>query len=307
MAELLVSRKDGELLLTVDLTGRSKLTLGRSPRCDLTLDAASISRRHALLIDHAGSWILLDTGSSTGIFNGEERTRCLQLAEGQWARIGPAYLWIDGGTDAAASGNAAAAGIEASAAKRMPDPTPRSEAPAQDPLLAALAPEPSQPPDSPGGAVLLVTDLGGALIERRSLTAREKFTVGRSKRCDLTLADPAVSRLHCVLYLEGKRWCVADADSSGGTRVEGCIAHRRRLEDHMLIRVGGYLLRVEGSRRGSGGIEGEGGVACPVGLSAFLGRDGLKRIQVLSPEEVSRPVRRNSHGEARRAGNPSDH
>ena len=41
MVELLISRKDGELLLSVDLTGRTKLTVGRSPRCEITLDVSA--------------------------------------------------------------------------------------------------------------------------------------------------------------------------------------------------------------------------------------------------------------------------
>ncbi|MDY7110658.1 MAG: FHA domain-containing protein [Planctomycetota bacterium] len=287
MAELLISRKDGELLLTVDLADRTKLTIGRSPRCDLTIEASSISRRHALLVRHGGHWVLLDTGSSTGVFSGEVRTRCTQLREDQWARIGPVYLWLNltGDEPAEPTREAEEGDGEARPGRRQ---SPWS-LPEDDPLLAALSPTADSEPEEPAGAELLLYDLDGHLLRRKSLISREKLTVGRSHRCDLTIDDQAVSRLHCVLYLEGERWCVADADSAGGTRVDGRPTHRRRLDDRMLIRLGPYLLQVEGAHKGTGKIEGEPTAAAPLHVSAFLGERPGESAESGDSEPAARP------------------
>jgi pSer/pThr/pTyr-binding forkhead associated (FHA) protein len=291
MVELLISRKDGELLLSVDLTGRTKLTVGRSPRCEITLDAPSVSRRHAILIRHRGHWMLIDTGSMTGTFAGEEQARCLQLTEDGWARIGPAYFWLDG------SG-------EDEPLEELLSPDALLPLAEEDPLLHGLPVEEPQEAQEAAGAVLTVTDLTGKPLRRVSLLGRERLTVGRSRRCDLTLPDPEISRLHCVLYLEGQRWCVADAGSATGTRVEGRPTHRRRLEDDMLIRIGSHLMRLDGSNRGSGRAE----EASALHVSAFLGpEEGEEPAEPSEAEPASRPVRKIGPAEgkgpaAKRAG-----
>jgi len=294
MVELLISRKDGELLLSVDLTGRTKLTVGRSPRCEITLDAPSVSRRHAILIRHRKHWMLIDTGSLSGTFAGEERTRCTQLTKDAWARLGPAYFWLE------RSGEDEGAASEAE--RPLEEPlSPDSLLPLteEDPLLHGLAREEPQEPQEAAGAVLTVTDLTGKPVRRVSLRGREKLTVGRSRRCDLTLADPGISRLHCVLYLEGQRWCVTDADSSTSTRVEGRRTRRRRLEDHMLIRIGSHLMRLDGSNLGSGRAE----EAAALHVSAFLGQDEAEEAPgAPETEPAARPVRKVGPGEGIRQG-----
>jgi len=300
MVELLISRKDGELLLSVDLTGRTKLTVGRSPRCEITLDVPSVSRRHAILIRHRGHWMLIDTGSLTGTFAGEEQARCLQLTKDAWARVGPAYFWLDGSGEDEGAAREAERPLE-----ELLSPDSLLPLTEEDPLLHGLAREEPQEAQEAVGAVLTVTDLTGKPIHRVSLRGREKLTVGRSRRCDLTLADPEISRLHCVLYLEGQRWCVADADSAAGTRVEGRPTRRRRLEDHMLIRIGSHLMRLDGSNLGSGRAEEE---AAALHVSAFLGQDEAEEAPgACETEPAARPVRKLGPAEgtgpaAKRAG-----
>ncbi|MGY2874420.1 pSer/pThr/pTyr-binding forkhead associated (FHA) protein [Marmoricola sp. URHA0025 HA25] len=45
--------------------------------------------------------------------------------------------------------------------------------------------------------------------------------VGRSRRCDVVLEDPTVSREHAGLVLFAGHWFVCDRDSTNGTRVNG--------------------------------------------------------------------------------------
>ena len=45
--------------------------------------------------------------------------------------------------------------------------------------------------------------------------------VGRSRRCDVVVDDPTVSREHAGLVLFGRHWFVCDRDSTNGTWVNG--------------------------------------------------------------------------------------
>ena len=63
--KLIVAAKDGTVVRTVDLAHRRTLTIGRSPRCDLTIDIDSISRRHATMIFLNDTWTLVDSDSKS--------------------------------------------------------------------------------------------------------------------------------------------------------------------------------------------------------------------------------------------------
>ena len=65
--------------------------------------------------------------------------------------------------------------------------------------------------------------------------------IGRSKRSDIVLEVPTVSRTHGVLtrYDDGS-WTIADHDSSGGILVNGKkIKHIRALQNEDIISIGG--------------------------------------------------------------------
>ena len=61
-----------------------------------------------------------------------------------------------------------------------------------------------------------------ALREVRSgieipLAEDRRYVVGKGESCDVTLADPCVSRVHCVLERKGGAWFVRDSGSRNGT------------------------------------------------------------------------------------------
>lgn len=64
--------------------------------------------------------------------------------------------------------------------------------------------------------------------------------IGRSKRCDIVLEFPTVSRNHGVLtrYDDGS-WTITDTDSSGGIRVNGKRIQICALQDEDVIDIGG--------------------------------------------------------------------
>jgi pSer/pThr/pTyr-binding forkhead associated (FHA) protein len=47
------------------------------------------------------------------------------------------------------------------------------------------------------------------------------LTIGRSRGCDLVLADSTVSRTHAVLRRFGDEWFLEDLGSTNGTRLNG--------------------------------------------------------------------------------------
>lgn len=82
------------------------------------------------------------------------------------------------------------------------------------------------PPPASGGAPLLTLDIELESGERlkRPITAealKRGVTIGRSSSCDVSVPDERVSREHARLTLDGRRLCISDLGSTGGTRLDG--------------------------------------------------------------------------------------
>jgi FHA domain-containing protein len=91
----------GEVILFVlgDREGQS-LRIGRSPACDILLDDASVSRRHAVIVHRGGKAVLLDDRSLNGIFVNGERVGEAALSDGDAIVIGHVslrYVEVTGG------------------------------------------------------------------------------------------------------------------------------------------------------------------------------------------------------------------
>jgi hypothetical protein len=67
---------------------------------------------------------------------------------------------------------------------------------------------------------------------------KRRVVIGRSKDCDIQVADPNVSRRHAEIRQEGSAYWVVDLDSTNGTEVNGRRLKRAKLRSGDTITVG---------------------------------------------------------------------
>ena len=70
----------------------------------------------------------------------------------------------------------------------------------------------------------------------------ERLTIGRDEANDLVLSDPNVSRFHAEIVISGGQAEVVDLGSRNGTRVDGRLIDRVRLERGSAVGIGPYKL-----------------------------------------------------------------
>jgi len=86
----ILTRIDGGQNHTLVLHGRT--TIGRDPDNDLSLDMASVSRRHAVLVPGFRSALVQDLGSTNGVLVNRRRVRCARLQHGDLLTLGMAQF-----------------------------------------------------------------------------------------------------------------------------------------------------------------------------------------------------------------------
>jgi DNA-binding NtrC family response regulator len=78
-----------------------------------------------------------------------------------------------------------------------------------------------------------------------NVALRELARIGRDPGCDLVIDDPATSRQHAIVRVEGDRVVLEDLGSSNGTYVDGQRVRRLAvLRDGAIVRVARTLIRV---------------------------------------------------------------
>jgi len=66
-----------------------RTTIGRSPECDIFLDDVTVSRSHAVLLQHDGAFQIEDLGSLNGTFLNRKRIESVEkLENGDELQIG---------------------------------------------------------------------------------------------------------------------------------------------------------------------------------------------------------------------------
>jgi adenylate cyclase len=72
-----------------------------------------------------------------------------------------------------------------------------------------------------------------------------RVVIGRSSRCDLTLADDSISRNHAELILGPDGWTLRDLDSRNGIEVNGRRLSQRALRDGDQLKIGSVAMQCE--------------------------------------------------------------
>lgn len=244
VAELLLSKPDGQVLAQRRLDPTRAYWIGRESHCDFLIDAPSVSRRHALVYCANGRWMISDTGSLEGLETEAGPILSTQLSSDRWVEIGGCYLWLAGGF------REAPAWVDA-----VPTPaSPDGERPAAMVRLAmeAIPLESDDPPAAPAellvvsddrGRVHLCADLQPLLAARASGAAR--LTIGRATEVDLQIAHPSVDPLHCVLVRGAEKWSLVDAGCKDGIHHDGKRWYRKRLEQGICLPIGRFLVGIQ--------------------------------------------------------------
>ncbi len=94
-----------------------------------------------------------------------------------------------------------------------------------------------QPPSDQGAYLLVMR-----LRENKWIRLCETLSIGKHADNDLTLADPFISKNHCMLSQSSHRWLLTDLQSRNGTCVNQKRVRRRLLKDGDLIQIGNIVL-----------------------------------------------------------------
>jgi hypothetical protein len=129
-------------------------------------------------------------------------------------------------------------------ATRMTQRDPGRGEPSPPPQLesgATMVYKPRTPiaPDEAAADVALAQEIVTLTMDGvRHEIDKRRVVLGRSKDCDIQLADPNVSRRHAELRQEGSAYWLIDLDSTNGSQVNGNRTARAKLESGDTITVG---------------------------------------------------------------------
>lgn len=231
MATLLVATANGGVIQRLPLDPTRGYWLGRSPRCDIPLEPGSISRRHAVLFPHAGTWWVADAGSTRGLRVESGPTRFAPLSTEQWVAIGPLVLWLlPTGTPAARPKR------DDSRSDGRVDPY------ASDPCDESIEVESGQAEESEPSQLLAIATADPLATRHIDLSAVQCATVGTDVACSIRLQQPEIAPLHAVLIREPRRWAIVAAQGAISTGSERFL--RKRLDPGSRVRVGSCELQV---------------------------------------------------------------
>ncbi len=116
-----------------------------------------------------------------------------------------------------------------------PSPAPQLESGA----TMVYKPRAELPPEGPPADVALAQEIVTLTMDGiRHEIDKRRFVIGRSKDCDIQLADPNASRRHAELRQEGSAYWLIDLDSTNGSQVNGHRTARAKLESGDTITVG---------------------------------------------------------------------
>lgn len=212
-------RGQSELLAGQYLTIRPMTVVGRGGDCDLTIDDATLSRRHAELSIENGQLRVRDLGSANGTQVNGERITDHVLSHGDEVKFGSRVFVV--------------------------------VAPAESLQRTGPGDDITRVQGEPHNELDLKTELLTGQYPKASLTERSDFLggnwrfdmrrscrLGRSPDNDIVIPDSSVSRAHALLAVKGYRWQIEDLQSSNGVLINGERIESATLRNGDLITIG---------------------------------------------------------------------
>ena len=191
----------------------STIRIGRDPDCDLQIANPNVSRVHARLGPGPGrTWMLADAGSSQGIFHNGNKIAELPITSSESIVLG-----------LLANGERLELSVETSSAATHVGST-KGDPGEEDTVLPGER--------RPGGALRSEVLDGATVVAGQTIKVEcagksyqfspgRSIVIGRDKKADVVSANPTVSREHARLRHDGTSWLIEDADSAGGTFIDG--------------------------------------------------------------------------------------
>lgn len=183
--------------------------LGRAEDNEVVLSDVGVSRRHAQVYVSRGEVTVEDLGSGNGTYYNGYRIQSQPVQDGDEIVIDPFVLQFR--VRGAAGGNR---GASPAAADRAQTPPARLE-------------------------VVVGTGMAGSSYP---ITSRG-LSIGRSEDRDVVIPDPAASRHHCQITLQGGEYVLRDMGSANGIFVNAVRVRECTLADGDLIRIGNTEMR----------------------------------------------------------------
>lgn len=215
-------------------------TIGRAQDNDIVINNLALSRHHAEVHRRQGRFELQDRGSQNGVFVNEERiSRPRVLRDGDHITLGT-YRFIFS-EEAEAIGPGPRTGGPRGQAPLRSGPlsggarVPQARVPTE---ISEVTPRPKLTPPAPDTRriPLLVLRYNDVEAQRFPLESAQ-VVVGRSRECDIQIAERRLSRRHCELKKnDADRVFVRDLGSQNGTFV-----NRRRVDDIQELQHGDVL------------------------------------------------------------------
>ena len=207
---------------------RTFLTLGRDTQCEIALDHAFLSRRHATFHrDRTSHVVVRDLGSTHGTYVNGSQVQKSPLRDGDIVGFGPQGLLTF----------------------RFESGTARESSPEKSEIPSARTARPSIP-----NATSSTVDTrsrrrprADSQSPRVATSSQSLLRIGRALDNDVVLASPGVSRYHAQIDYASGAPCLSDVGSLNGTFVNGQpVRQGRHLAPDDLVFLGGFLLRVNG-------------------------------------------------------------
>lgn len=230
-------RAESDLLASQFFVLQPKTIVGRSSKCDLTIDSELLSRRHAEINIENDQLRIVDLGSSNGTFLNGSKIEEAHAKPGDELRFDKQTFIIVGPAQAAPPEGA---GDNDNTVMRAQVEDNTVIAAPQDPnatLVMIIEDQATELIAAPQVATYLVEQTN-FLQEPRIKLGGLFCEIGRGQDNDIVLSDSSVSKRHAQLTFNNEQWVIADLNSSNGVLINGEQVDNATLQNGDAVKLG---------------------------------------------------------------------